>query len=137
MNKFLLQALAAALLPKQAAADPGPAVLPIKSEPDGSSRPLALEMQARSGRTLDSLHVEVVDLDHRHCPPPKRFNMIGDSLYIRREDAPALQEAILRRRKAPRECACGQTILYGAEHMNCPAITNQNKSETDDGTPES
>lgn len=82
----------------ESAPDTAPA-LPAGAAGDGQSN-LAAEMQRRAGRTLESMHVEPVDAGHPHYPPSQKFNVIGDTVYVRREDAAGLQDAILRRRAA-------------------------------------
>lgn len=105
MNHLLRISLLGLLDPEARAADPSP---PMPSQPPPPAKPmeseggtsLALEMQRRTGRTLDTVQVQVVGRDHRHYPPALKFNVIGSTVYVRAEDAPALQAAILRRRQA-------------------------------------
>lgn len=79
------------------AADPQPETPAAVSGASGSGS-LASEIQARAGRTLSSLHVEPVPPGHRHEPPARQFNVIGDIVYVREADAPALRAALMKRR---------------------------------------
>jgi hypothetical protein len=100
----------AAELAARGTTDPAP-TLPVSVT--GDKHPdLASEMQRRAGRTLDSLHVEGVPPGHQHYPPSKKFNCIGDTVYVRDEDYPALRAALIRRRRE--------------------AINNENKEQRDD-----
>jgi hypothetical protein len=82
--------------PRERAAGPEPETPEANS---GNGSLLASEIQARAGRTLESLHVQPVPPGHKHEPPPQRFNVVGDTVYVRACDAGALQASLLRRRR--------------------------------------
>lgn len=54
-------------------------------------------------RAFDKMKVRPVPPGHKHEPAEKRFAVVGDVVYVREADWPALQQALANRRGAANE----------------------------------